>query len=164
MPNFPGGNRHMELLYCSNIPNSSACYFYNILSATTWLNANANYNCFIVIFGPEIQPVAYKCTDVFPHISVPPHSAPTLWCSQHIICFCSIFSITITSDMNARLHSLERPRMQNKHCCFGAKKKGGKSFLYIQMLLIPQSLDRASVIIMNMYQQSPPVSILTQLS
>lgn len=103
MPHFPSGNWQMELVYCSNIPNSSACYFYYILSTTTWFNANANYNCISVISGSEIRPATYKYTDVFPHISVPPRSAPALWYSQHILCFASIFSTATTSHLTLQM-------------------------------------------------------------
>ncbi len=103
---FPGGNWQMEEVYCSNIPNSSACYFYCFLSTTTWFNANSNYSCISVISRSEIQPAAYKYPDVFPHISVPAHSAPTLWYSQHIICCCAIFSVITTSHLRAFTHTL----------------------------------------------------------
>ncbi len=44
-----------------------------------------------------MQPVTNKHTDVIPHISAPPHSAPTLGYSQHIMCFCAIFRIITTA-------------------------------------------------------------------
>lgn len=95
----PGGNWQMEEVCCSNIPNSSACYFYCFLSTTTWFNANANFSCISVISGSGIQPATYKYPDVFPRISVPAHSAPTLWYSPHIICCCAIFSVITTSHL-----------------------------------------------------------------
>lgn len=97
----PAGNWQMEDVYSSNIPNSSACYFYYIPSTTTWFNANANNSCISVRSEAEIQPATNKHTNVFPQISVPPHSTPTLGYSQHIICFCAIFSIITTAHLRA---------------------------------------------------------------
>lgn len=97
VPHFPTGNWQMEDVYCLNMPNSSACYFYYIPSTTTWFKANANYSCISVISGAEIQPATKKYTDVFPHILVPLCWTPTLWYCRHIICFCAIFSIITTA-------------------------------------------------------------------
>lgn len=43
MPQVPAGTWQMEEVYGSNPPNSSACYFYNLLSSGSWFNANATY-------------------------------------------------------------------------------------------------------------------------
>lgn len=43
VPRLPAGNQQMEEVYGSNTPNSSACYFYCLLSTRSWFNTNATY-------------------------------------------------------------------------------------------------------------------------
>lgn len=86
MPHFPSGNWQKELVYSSNIPNSSTCYFYYILSAAAWFNANANNKSFIVNSGCGIQ--LDKYTDVFLQVS-------SLRLSALLFCFI----ITFVSDL-----------------------------------------------------------------
>lgn len=43
VPQLPAGDQQMEEVYGSNTPNSSACYFYCLLSTRSWFNTNATY-------------------------------------------------------------------------------------------------------------------------
>lgn len=77
VPQFPAGNQQMEEVYGSNTPNSSACYFYCLLSTRSWFNTNATYK--LQHQDPDIwlrhprRKKKIKNSDLFPHISVLPH-------------------------------------------------------------------------------------------